>query len=310
MTSPALHCPQSNLGEFDVTYEMPLKYQIDKETLEREYFENGKSQQEIGRALGIPQTVISARMKKFGLKAKNRVWKMVQWVKENAHKVNENYFDYLNVENTWVLGWLASDGYVREGRYTKKFGVRLAKKDAEIVKKLKSLLGFDGPIYETNTVLKKTGKKYELLHMQITSAKIVERLKEFGIVENKSLTIGFPKIIEKIENERLTKSFIFGVFEGDGSVLFDEKSKSPCFQIVGTKEMLSGIQNQLIKYLNLRKTKLTKNTKLSNHYALRYRGKFQAIKIFDWLYEGQQNYLTRKYQRYLEIKGRLQGCAA
>ncbi len=48
--------------------------------------------------------------------------------------------------------------------------------------------------------------------------------------------------------------------------------------------------------------KKTRNTKLSNHFALRYRGKFQAIKIFDWLYSNPKHYLNRKYNQYLEIK--------
>jgi len=91
-----------------------------------------------------------------------------------------------------------------------------------------------------------------------------------------------------------------------GEVDSHEKKQSPCFQIVGTREMLEGIQLQLIKYLNLKKTKLTKNTPgNANHYALRYRGRFQTIRIFDWLYLNQKHYLKRKHNRYLDIKRRL-----
>ncbi len=36
-----------------------------------------------------------------------------------------------------------------------------------------------------------------------------------------------------------------------------------------------------------------------------YRSKFQAIKIFDWLYSDTNYYLDRKYKKYLDVKRRL-----
>lgn len=308
--SPAEHPLQNELYGFYSISEMRSKYLIDKDVLEREYFQNNKSQEEISKMTGVPQTTISARMRKFGLKTKNRTWKMVQIIKQKMHKVNENYFDDLNSENAWVLGWLASDGYTREYKYSKCFGIRLSTKDIEIIQKIRKLIEFEGPIYENTTFLKRTGRSYQLSNIKITSEKIVDRLSEFGITQNKSLTIRFPELIENTHSEQIIKAFILGVFEGDGSVLFDEKHKSPCFQIVGTKEMLEGIQKQLITFVGVSKTKLTKNTLLTNHYMLRYRGKFQAMKLFEWLYSNQENYLNRKYQKYLETKRRLQECVA
>ena len=277
------------------------KYEITKEYIEKEYFQNGLSQYEIAKKVGCSQTIISDRMIKFGLKTKEKTWKL--W--KHIYSVDETYFDELNDENAWVLGWLASDGYVIIRNNSHLFGLKLAEKDKEIIYKIKDLLNFNGVLYKVKQKLEKTGKEYNQIQIKITSKQIVKNLEKYGVVQNKSKIIKFPKIIEELNNELITKNFILGVFEGDGSVLFDEKYSSPCFQIVGTKELLTGIQKQLIKYLGISKTKLTKNSLLGNHYMLRYRGRFQAVRIFDWLYLNQKHYLKRKYRKYIDIKRRL-----
>lgn len=83
------------------------------------------------------------------------------------------------------------------------------------------------------------------------------------------------------------------------------RKKTFLSQIVGTRELLLNIQNFLIKYLKLDRAKLTQNIKNHNHFALRYRGNTKALKIFDWLYSGVENYLDRKYFAYLTIRKEL-----
>ncbi len=299
--SPETYSLESVFKGINFDYYMPKKYDISKEFIEQEYFEKNKSQQDIASELGTSQWVISHRMKKYGLKAKEKTWK----IHKRKYSVNDNFFEELNPLNAWILGWLASNGFVNKCGNAISVGIKVSKKDSDIIQKIKKLLKYNGPVYEVTVKLEKTGKEYEQMHLKITSKKIVSKLKEYGIVKNKSLKIKFPKLIKETYNEKIIKNFIQGIFEGDGSLLFDEKTQSPCFQIVGTKELLTGIQLQLMKYLELRKTKLTRNTKLTNHFALRYRGRFQAIKIFDWLYSNPSYYLDRKYTKYLEIKRRL-----
>ena len=200
---------------------------------------------------------------------------------------------------------MASDGYINKCGNAFRFGITVSKKDQDIIDKLKKLLKYEGKAYAIKTKLEKTGKEYDEIILKVTSNKIVQRLSEFGLGTNKTKRLSFPTIVSNSENEEIIKAFIQGFFEGDGSILFDEKQKSPCFQIVGTKEMLKEIQHKLINYLCIGKTKLTKYKRSDNHFALRYRGKFQAIKIMDWLYSNPENYLDRKYNKYLEIKRRL-----
>lgn len=280
---------------------MPQKYNISKEFIEKEYFENNKSQDEIAKMLGISQWVISQRMMEFSLKPKENTRKLWQ----RKYFVDDNFFDELNPTNAWVLGWLASDGYINENGNALRFGMTIAKKDQDIIGKIKILLKFNGKTYSRKTFLKKTGKEYEQVVLNITSQKIVNRLKLFGLSKNKTESLSFPKLIKDAKNKEIMRAFIQGFFEGDGSLLFDEKHKSPCFQIVGTQEMLLEIQTELINYVKLKKTKLTKYRRSKNHFALRYRGRFQTMKIMDWIYSDTNNYLDRKYNKYLDIKRRL-----
>lgn len=270
-----------------------IKYNLSIKEIKYKYYKEKKSQSEIAKEFGISQWVISHRMRDAGLKMMYKLRGLSN--KRYAHK--ESFFDGLTEKSAWVIGWLISDGYVQKNY----FGIKVSEKDADVLYKIKDMIGYTGIIYNYESILTKTGKIYRQRHLKITSSKIANRLKDFGIYPNKSLTVEFPRIILKTNREGITKNFIKGVFEGDGSILL-EKNRSLLFQIVGTKELLYGIQNCLIKYLSVGRNKLTRNSPISNHFALRYRGRYQAQKIFDWLYGESKFHLDRKYNKYLEIK--------
>jgi hypothetical protein len=271
------------------------KYPISKQFIADRYYNYDWSQDKIAKSLGISQWVISHRLREWGLKAKDKTRKLGL----KTYFLNDNYFNHVNKENAWLLGWLVSDGFIREGG---RFGLRVSLKDRDVLDKAKEFLGYTGKIIESQTFLKKTGKKYKILSLLITSHKIVNQLKKYGLRTNKTTREVFPLVIKQMRDREIIKSFIRGVFEGDGSILFDAKRRSLLFQIVGPKGLLLDIQNYLIKYLGLRKTKLTHNVKTSNHFALRYRGNKQALKIFDWLYLNSKYHLNRKYGAYLNLR--------
>lgn len=134
---------------------------------------------------------------------------------------------------------------------------------------------------------------------------MAKKLRSFGFKKNKSLHEKFLNCIKyQKSNEQIFSSFIRGIFDGDGSIMFDKRRFSSCFQIVGTQELLKDIQKYLIKYCNVKKTKLTRNIKGRNHFALRYRGNKQTIRIFEWLYKNTEKIcrMDRKYNKFLYIK--------
>jgi len=157
-TLPETYCLGSALKEKNPNLNRTIPiYNISKEFIKKEYFENNKSQQEIADKLGISQWVISHRMRKYNLKAKERTWK----IGKKKYIVNDNFFDEVNTSNAWVLGWLASDGFVIENNNSSCFGLKISEKDVEILHIIKTVLQFDGPILSSNTYLKKTVQWYK-----------------------------------------------------------------------------------------------------------------------------------------------------
>lgn len=274
----------------------PKQYTISKDFLLQEYAKNKRSQDEIAKQLGISQWVISQRLREYGIPTRPKTWKF----NPRKYLVNEHFFDTLTVENAWVLGWLLSDGFINKVNQSHAFGVKVNERDIDVLYKIRSLIGYSGRILSAKTHLAKTNKTYHHSLLKISSKVLVKRLEHLGVRERKTERETFLGEIQDSGNEDLIRAFIKGIFEGDGSILFTKKSL--VFQIVGTKELLSAIQRFLIKFVHATKTKLTHNIKESNHWALRYRGNNQALRIFDWLYLNSKLHLDRKYNKYCEIK--------
>lgn len=279
---------------------------ISKDFLKRKYTEQKLSQDEIARILGCSQWVISQRLRKFGIKIRDKTWKLSFF--RTKYQENQFFFDEITPVTAWTLGLLLSDGFLRE-RSEKSFGIKLKIKDKDVILKLRRLFKYSGPIYyraPKSTIypggitINDSGSAM----LKIYSEYVVNKLKSIGLNENKSLNEKFLDCIKRQNNEQIYSSFIRGIFEGDGSVLFDRKRFSSCFQIVGTQELLKDIQKYLMKYCNVKKTKLTRNIKGKNHFALRYRGNKQAIRILEWIYKDTKraNRMDRKYKDFLLIK--------
>jgi hypothetical protein len=68
-------------------------------------------------------------MRKYGLKTKNRTWKL----HKRVYNLEETFLDNINIKNAWVLGWLASDGYVRKLGNSFSFGIKVARRDEDVL---------------------------------------------------------------------------------------------------------------------------------------------------------------------------------
>lgn len=253
-----------------------------------EYYKNGKSQQELANEYSVSQTTISSFMKKHSLGALSKT----RNIGLPTYSHNKTLFDTISEKDCWILGWILSDGCIVDNSIV----FNLANKDLEVLIKIKDYFEYTGPIYEHKTKL--NGKIHVGNKLKIRSHELVNKIINIGINKNKSLNEIYPKKILDLDIG-CNRQFIKGIFEGDGSIM---DIKSPCFQIVGTKELLTDIQNILVSELDLKFTKLTNNVVGKNHYALRYRGKFNAMNVMDWIYKDSNYHLDRKYNKYLLFK--------
>ncbi len=222
------------------------------------------------------------------------------------YSYDKNFFNKLSSDTAWVLGLLISDGFVRRNKLSGYFGLKMKHEDSDVISKTKRILKYSGPIYKGKSRLEYKGciKEFCFRLLQINDVEAVKKLENLGIKQNKIHNEKFLACIKETNDQEIISSFIRGIFDGDGSVLFDKKRNSSCFQIVGTYQLLQEIQDYLMRYCRLNKTKLTQNVLGTNHFSLRYRGNLQIIKILDWIYRYSNSYnrMDRKFNKFKEIR--------
>lgn len=235
------------------------------------------SQREIARRLGIGKTTINRWCKELCL----------YYVK---HTSNEKFFDKWNEYSAYMLGYIITDGNVYWNPKKSKWSLTItaAEKDKNHLEKMRQLLSSTKPLlYSSKT------KSYRLI---ATNKKLCKKLIKLGIVPRKSLIVAFPRI----PNNYL-RHFIRGVIDGDGSIKYVNRKRSPYFEIrifSGSRKFLRGFSKAIIKELNIYAKPRTIH---KNAYVLRYtctKGK----KLASWIYNYSNIFLHRKFQQYLIMK--------
>lgn len=188
---------------------------------------------------------------------------------ERKYKLlNENLFNVLTNEVSWLLGILASDGCI-------KGNVVSISQSGDIglqrIKKIKKLYGCENPIYEY-----KPSKGNSVFTLSVSSSTMVNELSKYNIVPNKTHTFEFP---DSIPEDRIP-SFIEGYIEGDGTIGIYTNNKGYSYLttlIVGTESFIKALNKKLPIKGNINKIKR------STIYELRWNGK-NSIKINNFIY--------------------------
>jgi len=218
---------------------------------------------------------------------------------QRKYPLNENYFNEVDTEEkAYFLGLLYSDGFNNE----KRGRVSLDSVDECIVQRLNKAIDLNKPLYIREYPKKPNNKKsYSLM---ICSKKISNRLKELGCPQRKSLIIDFPG--EDIIPKNLRRFFIRGYFDGNGyfNVSFRKSGyKQHNFSICSTRTFCTKLSNILKEDLDI-------NTFLDKPYPniaieitkLKISGRKQIYKFLDWIYDGANIFIDRKYNKYLQEK--------
>lgn len=148
---------------------------------------------EIARALGRRHGNVKAHADRLGLMS----------LKRNAQAaVRHDYFSEVSRPvQAYVLGLLASDGWVATGR--NELGIALGAKDAGLVNLVRDELAPLSRVYLTSS-----GRA----DFRISSAQLRVDLARLGVTSRKTLTIQWPAALP----EHLANSYICGFFDGDG----------------------------------------------------------------------------------------------
>ena len=197
-------------------------------------------------------------------------------------KVNEDYFDLLNAENVYYLGFLAADGCVHPNRNEIKIGLSSIDEDWMIT--FKQDLGIERDIKKYLTT-----KGFEVVEICFSSAKIKEALAKYDIVPNKT----FKEISIKNIPDNLKIHYIRGFFDGDGSFSWNKNTRQGMVKIVSHKEnILKEIQSIMGGTIY--------HFKDRNLYSLEY-STLPSIDFLNKIYQNDSRCLVRKKLKYYEF---------
>jgi hypothetical protein len=156
----------------------------------------------------------------------------------NRHySVNDSFFASPNIINSYVAGFIASDGNITtsKGKKSSKktYMIRwgLSKKDTPHLDLICNIVDFTG-----HPLLSKTRPE---VNLTIYSKKWVQDLEiNFNIVPAKTLILKPPINLDF----NCSLAFIIGYIDGDGSILF-RKDNRPALSVTGTEDLLIWIRS-------------------------------------------------------------------
>lgn len=264
---------------------MGTKHVSKEETLEIIELSKIKSEYEIASTFNRTQSGIHLILKRNGIKRKKSRLNMSHLA------LNIDYFKKINSsDKSYWLGFICADGNITKNNNK----VSLISKDLEVIEGFKMAIGAEHAISKRMNFDKRTNKTYTGYSIQIGNELFVRNLINLGVTSNKTDTLEFPKIKEKYFSY-----FIAGLFDGDGSISYYGK-KNVRINLISTKEILDYIDNVLLGFniIPLKRVRVSKNKE--NVWKM-YLYK-DAIKFLNFIYHDSDfKYLTRKYERYVNI---------
>lgn len=280
----------------NILYQPLKKLTCTKEQIEEAYKRLG-SLKKVAAELGGTHEGIRAAMKRYGLIVKAPV----------IHSCNQDFFAEDNEQSFYWAGFLAADGCVRahsNGKEINYLSLGLAKKDKQHVELFKTHINSTAPIGDYLNKNSKINSEWNdtwRSEIKITSLKLCNDLKRFGIGPRKSLTYSFP---DWLIDHPLVNHFMRGYFDGDGSFyiggLRDGRTvKQLYFSLRGTSDFLLLYRKILERECNLEIRE--KPIRINNGIGvLEYGGNGILKNIGDFLYKDATLYLDRKYLLFNE----------
>ena len=265
------HVRKSQFSDDDVQYMYHL------------YIDENYSSYDIAKIYNVDSTEILLLFKKNGYDTKSFS------VANRKYNINENYFDKIDTQNkAYFLGLLWSDGC----NFVKKNAIILSlqETDKHILDSFNKEIESNRPLRFENRNDKNPNWKNAYI-LRINNEHMSHVLESYGMVQNKSLILEFPKKLPK----ELYPHFIRGYFDGDGCIPYSMVDYST--NMVGTKEVLSEFQKILDKQ-GIKATLRIHTNNEKNTYVLRTNSKLNSKLFLDYIYHDSELYLYRKMDLY------------
>lgn len=225
----------------------------------------------------------------------------------SKREIRHNFFNNINFEEqAYLLGFIFADGCVNEERHT--LSININKQDQYIIDLLKDIspeaYTREQKSYKSiATVRGRQVKNYGSIRTNISSKILIEDLKKYGVIQNKTYTdMHLPIVSDDI----LLKHFIRGYFDGDGCFTYSIRKPNPKNREINYRISAhwticcktSSILLEMQKYFTSFGIKTNINyIKRDDMYNLTTSSRKEIIKIFNLLFHNCNYSLPRKYNK-------------
>jgi hypothetical protein len=228
-----------------------------------------------------------------------------------AYSVDDDYFETINSQKkAYWLGWLITDGYVLTSLNTKRgminvnsIGIKLSEKDRYVLEDFKKDVNADVEIKfvkrrETYTYTNKITNEERTIQggnqaeLRFSSAKMIKDLEKYGIHQNKTYDVVFPKELDS----KYYPGFIAGVISGDGCIDIKKNRKGSILRctIAGNFDLVQNIHSILTKEIGVNADKkLFKYEHTAQLYRLEL-SQTETIDLYNWLQKNGISLMERK----------------
>lgn len=209
-------------------------------------------------------------------------------ITSRKYTCNENFFENIDSEEkAYWLGFIMADGFIQSHIHnnSKYIGIALKKEDKKHLEKFKNTINATYKLQEY--VQDGYNQNSEKIRILICSSKMYNDLVNLGLSESKTFHESFPNI-----PQHLQRHFIRGVFDGDGSIYWNNRDKCLGVHICGNKDLLLGIINYF------EKLGCSKNIQKSRSISDIHFSHTKALFVLNEMYKDSTVYLDRKYEIY------------
>lgn len=262
-----------------------------KQEIIRLYVEEGKGQLYIAKKVLGTTTVnrVKRVLQEANIPIRNFSQAATLSNKNRESHKNKDFFSKESPNMAWLMGFIAADGYIRKDE--NEIGIGLARKDKEILEKIKTLLELETPVKDYTT---QTG--YDCSKLTWTCEQHKKDLAKYHITPAKTFTLIPPYNL----NKKYWIDFIRGYFDGDGSINLIQQGALRWQVCSATKSIIEWIINFFYEEYQIPKVNIYTINNKNPLYYCQYSTN-ATKKIYNILYTKDSLSLERKRKYFEEI---------
>jgi hypothetical protein len=265
---------------------------------------DGATSYEVAAKYGMSVSALCRMLRRKGLKARGPS------ECKRIYGIDETFFERIDShDKAKVLGFIYADGCVSMKSPTSGvLQVILHPKDADYLEWLRCTMKNERPLRYVGYM--DGDKMRDRVECTASHPKIITDIKALGVIERKSLTVGFPTE-QQVPSEYMG-AFICGVFEGDGCIHLRGNRGGPTMiaqiSIMGSTAFIEGLAALLEGKHGMKTTTHLRPTKQTLPIAtLRIYRVQDVMRLYDLMYDNPASFrMGRKHDRFAAFKAQFE----